>query len=185
MTAPGPPIRHLVIAGLMGAGKTTLAHGLSAALGWPVVDSDAQLEATTGRTARELREHEGTAELHALEARALLHALARPDPSIVCAAASTIEDPACRQALSDDAIVAIWLRGRPETLARRMSQGSHRPVYGTDPVRVLVEQAGRRDPLFASLAPIAVDIDGRTPAQVEQAARDGLVARGVPVPAGD
>ena len=97
----------------------------------------------------------------------------------MCAAASAIEDAACRRALSGEGIVAVWLRGQPATLARRMSEGSHRPVYGADPVRVLAEQAGRRDPLFADLTPVEVDVDGRTPAQVERAARGGLAARGV------
>ena len=49
-----PACDHLVLVGLMGVGKTTVGRHLSERLGWNLVDSDAQVEARTGRTVREI-----------------------------------------------------------------------------------------------------------------------------------
>ncbi len=72
---PLPPVRHVVLVGLMGAGKTTVGRRLAARLGWPWHDSDADIEAATGLTVRDLRERDGVEAMHDLEAAQLLHAL--------------------------------------------------------------------------------------------------------------
>jgi shikimate kinase len=93
------PARHLVLIGLMGTGKTTLGRLAAARLGWPLSDSDAEIQAREGASVRELQERWGAGGLHRLEATILLEALARPEPSVICAAASTIDDERCRAAL--------------------------------------------------------------------------------------
>ena len=37
---PAAPRQHLVVMGVAGAGKTTLAEGVAAALGWPFCEGD-------------------------------------------------------------------------------------------------------------------------------------------------
>ena len=94
-----PAWRHILLVGLMGAGKTTIGRELAGRLGRPFLDSDAQLAALGGRTAREIAAADGIERLHELEATALLAALDEPVPSVIAAAASVIEDPASRAAL--------------------------------------------------------------------------------------
>ena len=136
---------HIVIVGLMGSGKTTVGAAVAAALGRPHRDSDADLLAATGRTARELAADDGIEPLHELELQHLLDALAAPDPVVVSAAASTIDEPAGREALGRPGrqrrLAAGRIRLRPP-LARRADD--HRPLP-----EALAVQARRRDPLFA------------------------------------
>ncbi len=138
MSAAGQTeIRHVVVTGLMGAGKTSVGGAIAARLGWPVHDSDATLLAATGRTAREIRAELGTDGLHRAEARALLDALATDESDVICAAASVIEDPAARAGLARDDVAVIWLRASPAILARRFaSDDEHRPIYGPDQLEV-------------------------------------------------
>ncbi|HEX7473974.1 MAG TPA: shikimate kinase [Candidatus Limnocylindrales bacterium] len=159
-------IRHVVLLGLMGAGKTTVGRGLAGRLGWPLRDSDADLRAATGRTARQLDVERGTVELHRLEAAHLADAVAAPGPSVICAAASTIDDPVLRSALGDPGVLLVWLRAEPATLARRTRRAGHRRDLGPDQAVALAGQAAARYPLLEALRPLVVAVDDRAPSEV-------------------
>ena len=159
----------------MGSGKTVVGRRLAARLGLPWRDSDREIEAATGLTVRELRDRDGVDAMHALEARHLLDALTAPDLSVISAAASTIDVPECRTAMTEPGVAVVWLRAQPATLARRFSaRDRHRPEFGASPEAFLAEQAARRDPLFASLDPIAIDVDRIRPSEVASRAMEAL-----------
>lgn len=175
MQGDGGRPRHVVVLGLMGSGKTVVGRRLAARLGWPWRDSDREIEAATGLTVRELRERDGVDAMHALEARHLLDALAAPGRSVISAAASSIEVPECRAAMTAPGVAVVWLRALPETLARRFSaRDRHRPEYAASPEAFLAEQAKRRNPLFASLDPIVVDVDRIRPNEAVARAMEAL-----------
>jgi shikimate kinase len=163
------PARHLVLVGSMGAGKTTIGTLLSAETGLPLVDNDRVLAAEDG-VAADIARRRGVAVLHERECRQLLAALAAPSPAIVNAAASTIESPDCRASLA--AHVVAWLRVTPEVAADRLHEEAHRRNLGADPVGSLRTLAARRDPLYAAVADVVVDVDAVTPAEASGTIRD-------------
>jgi shikimate kinase len=168
------PVRHIVLVGLMGAGKTTVGGELASRLGLPWHDSDAEIETATGLTVRQLRDRDGVEAMHGLEASHLLRALEDPHPSVISAAASVIDVEACRQALSGPNVAVMWLRATPAVLANRFPLDDHRPSFGTSPLAFLEEQAGRRDPLFRKLDPIVVDVDRIGPGEAVARAIEAL-----------
>ena len=171
------PAGRIVLLGLMGSGKSTVGALLAKRLGWPLRDSDDQLGAATGLTAREFGEAHGTPSLHDAEAGALLAALAMPGPAVIGAAASVIENHAARAALRGPRIAVVWLHGSPAVLAARFGGQPHRPIYGPDPESVAREQARIRDPLFASVEPITIDVGRRSPSEIAEAALDAIRER--------
>ena len=167
--------RHIVVVGLMAAGKTEVGRRLAARLGRPWRDSDLHIEARAGLTVRELRDRDGVDAMHALEATQLLEALADPEPTVISAAASTVDVPECREALTAPDVGVVWLRASPEVLARRFaSSDKHRPEFGDSPLQFLTEQAVRRDPLFASLDPVIIDVDAIRPREAVDRALEAL-----------
>jgi shikimate kinase len=168
-------IRHIVVAGLMGAGKSTVGRALATRLGWAWRDSDLDIEAATGRTVRELRDAEGVDAMHAREAAQLIDALATPEPNVVSAAASTVEVPACRAAMTRPDVAVVWLRAAPALLAERFAaDDDHRPAYGASPEAFLADQAAAREPLLGELATVVVDVDDLAPDEVVAQAVEAL-----------
>ena len=153
--------RHLVLVGLMGAGKTTVGARVASRLGLAFADGDRLLEASAGRTAATLRDEEGVEALHLAESRALRDALASVVPSVIAAAAAVVDDPACRAALRSPGVAVAWLRADPAILGRRFEAdaggaGAHRPAYGAEAEGFLSAQGRRRAARFAACRPFVV-----------------------------
>src|SRR4051794_31328522 len=95
--ASGDRPRHVVLVGMMGAGKTTVGSRLARRLDRPFVDSDVQVERRAARTVRQIFETEGEAAFRAIESEALAEALASEEPAVIAAAGGTVLDPVNRQ----------------------------------------------------------------------------------------
>ena len=148
---------HIVLVGLMGSGKTTVGAALAEALHVPLRDSDADIERETGMTGRQHAARDGIDALHALEGRHLLEALGRPGTTVISAAASTLDDPACRAALREPQHLVVWLDASPAALATRLEPDDHRPAIGPDVAEVLARQAIQRTPALREVADLTLD----------------------------
>ena len=61
----------MLLVGMMGAGKSTVASLLAARLGWPLVDTDVMVENRAGATVAEVFDRDGEAVFRAAEAEAI------------------------------------------------------------------------------------------------------------------
>jgi shikimate kinase len=156
---------HLVLVGLMGTGKTTVGRELARRLGRPLIDSDEQVEARTGRTVREIWRTDGEPAFRVLEAEALAEALASDDPAVIAAAGGVVLAAENRRRLVRAGTV-VWLRGDPAVLAERARRADHRPLLDRDPRAALEAMARDRVPLYEEVADHTVDVTDRTPDQV-------------------
>jgi shikimate kinase len=153
---------HIVLAGPMGAGKTTVGRLLAARLGRPLLDNDIELLRRSGLDPATIARKHGLDELHRREADVLTELLASPEPAVITAAASTIADPAVRELLRHRDV--FWLRADPEVLAARLTaDAAARPDFG-EPVTVTVARlAVERDHLFAEIVDDTIDTGSGTP----------------------
>jgi len=151
---------HVVLVGMMGAGKTSVGERLAAQLGFPFVDSDRQVEALTGRTVREIFESNGEAAFRYEERAALEGALEVSTPSVIAAAGGAVTEAPVRdllRALVDRGGHVVWLRADVDELVERVQDGDHRPLLADDPEGTLEHLQHEREGLYRYVADIVVD----------------------------
>jgi shikimate kinase len=143
--------RHVVLVGLMGAGKSTIGERVADRLGRPFIDSDAVILELKGRHARQVAADEGVGALHTLEHRVVTQALAGDTPAVVAAAASAADNAELVAALRNH--VCVWLRADEATLAQRQPGGVHRrPIEAGEADRI-----AQRTARYRELAALAID----------------------------
>lgn len=118
---------HLVLVGLMGAGKTSVGRICAERLGLPFVDTDALVERHAGRTVAQIFTAEGEAGFRALERQAVAEAVRSPEPVVIACGGGTVLDPENRARLKDRGLV-VWLDAPPAALAARTGEGDDRPL---------------------------------------------------------
>jgi shikimate kinase len=95
---------------------------------------------------------------------------------VIAAAGGTVLDPANRRLLSTHPPV-VWLRADPATLADRLGDGVGRPLLEGDSegsARALRSLAAKREPRYAEVATIVVDVDGLAPPEIVEAVEIAL-----------
>jgi shikimate kinase len=149
----------IFLVGMMGVGKTTVGRLLAQRLKRPFFDSDAQVQANTGKTVPEIFASEGEAAFRAEEKRALREAAESRTPAVVAVAGGAVLDPDNRAVLKSTGTV-VWLRATVATMAKRVGRGAGRPLLGDDPAAALAALYPQRERFYAELADIVVDVDG-------------------------
>ncbi|MGH9007806.1 MAG: shikimate kinase [Acidimicrobiales bacterium] len=172
---PGEKGDRLLLVGMMGSGKTTVGELAAQHLGWPHLDSDAEVEEATGQTIPEIFAEQGEPAFRAAETEALRRAL-DVEPAVVSVAGGAVLDAGNRRMLRDGGTV-VWLRAEVATLAGRVGDGHGRPLLGGDPRQALGELEAVRRPLYAEVADAVVDVDGHTPEEIAALAVGALGER--------
>lgn len=171
------PARHLVLVGMMGAGKTTVGRQVAARLQRPFFDSDEAIEARTGRTVAQIFATDGEPAFRALETEVLAEMLDDPEPAVIAAAGGVVLDAGNRERLRAPSVQVVWLRADPAELARRVAGSTHRPLIDHDPEATLVRLAAERDPLYREVAAMVVDVGGVAVSEVVEQVLCGVGVR--------
>jgi shikimate kinase len=154
----------MVLIGLPGAGKSTVAPILADLLGWRAVDLDDEIVRATGLTVAELFQRDGESAFRAMEARLTVELSSRAY-LVVAPGGGWAAQPGSLEMLPAGT-ASVWLRVTPEEAIRRL-RGSpvRRPLLaGPDPLAALSELAAQRNERYA-LADFTVDVDGLSAAE--------------------
>lgn len=170
-TDPTGPLTHLVLVGLSGTGKSTVAPLLAERRGVVAVDLDRLLEQRFGRPVAQVFLEDGEPEFRRAEAELLAEVLVGP-PAVIATGGGAVLDPESRRRLADAAFV-VWLSAPIDLLVRRLSDvAERRPLLADDPATALRAMAAERDPLYREVADFVVDVERRSPEEIAEMVAD-------------
>jgi shikimate kinase len=185
MSVPEPtnsskPISRIRLIGYRGTGKSAVAQALALRLGWEWIDADVELELRSGKSIAAIFADEGEPAFREMES-AVLAELADRDRVVLATGGGIVLREANRTLLRKGATV-VWLKARPETIFRRVSDDwntvSRRPnltTGGIEEIRDLLEQ---RTALYRQCADLEIDTDEKTILQVGEDILSRLHLRG-------
>ena len=152
-----------VLVGMPGSGKSTIGRRLAKALDVPLLDTDAKIVESTGRSIADLFV-EGEAAFRRIEADVVRAALAEHD-GIVSLGGGAITTPEVREALAGHTV--IYLEISAAEGIRRTSGGTTRPLLaGADPGERFRELMSQRVPLYREVATVRINTNRRNPGAV-------------------
>lgn len=147
----------------MGAGKTTVAGLLAERWGTTVRDTDQDVEAAEGRTISDIFVDSGEAYFRDREREAVAEALAQHD-GVLALGGGAVLDERTREALVGHTVV--HLRVGLSDAVKRVGLGSARPLLLGNVRAQIKGLLDERAPIYASVATLTVDTDGRSASDV-------------------
>ena len=150
---------NIVLAGFMGAGKTTVGRLVAHRLGWPFVDADDEIVARAGMSIPEIFARYGEAHFRQIE-REVCAELARREHTVIATGGGALVDETNLKTMLASGLV-VCLRVSAEAVAERLAGQEGRPVLKGD-WRALLE---RRRPAYDAI-PYQIDTTGKSPEAV-------------------
>ena len=154
---------RVVLVGPMGAGKTTVAGLLGEAWGLPVRDTDADIEASTGREISDIFVESGEAHFRDLEAAAVAAAVAEHDGVLALGGGAVLREETRALLVG---LPVVFLRVGLSDAVKRVGLGVGRPLLLGNVRSRIKALLDERTPVYESVATHVVDTDGRTPLEV-------------------
>ena len=152
--------RNVFLIGPMGSGKTAVGRQLARLLHYTFHDSDADIEAKTGVDIAFIFEKEGETGFRIRE-RESIDRLSRLESIVLATGGGAVIDPKNRTALAERGVV-VYLATSVNQQIERTRHGRHRPLlHDTDPEQKLKELMSRRAILYAEIADLTINTDGR------------------------
>ena len=160
--------RHLWLIGMMGSGKSVVGPLVAYRLAGTFVDTDAVVVSNTGVGIDELWERDGETAFRRLETAAVADVADGPS-AVVATGGGAVIDPVNVTIMAASGAV-VWLRATPETLSRRVGDGSGRPLLaGNVPVDRLRSILEERSAAYEAAADLIVDTDDLAAEEIAEA----------------
>lgn len=150
--------------GLPGAGKSTIGRRLAKALGVEMLDTDAAIEAKTGRSIADIFATDGEQEFRRIEEEVIRAALA-DHQGVLSLGGGAVTTPGVREALAGHTVVFLEISAAEGI--RRTGGSTVRPLLaGPGRAEKFRELMSQRVPLYRRLATIRVNTNRRNPGAV-------------------
>jgi len=150
----------------MGTGKTAIGRKLSRLLNMKLIDVDTEIEKSQKMTINEIFKKFGEPRFREIETE-MIKRLSENENVIISTGGGAVLKQENTDALRKKGVIAC-LMATPETILKRTSRNSNRPLLQVeDPLRRIEELLNFRRPFYEK-ADVIIDTEGKTPLQVAE-----------------
>ncbi|MDR2902761.1 MAG: shikimate kinase [Lactobacillales bacterium] len=145
----------ILLVGMMGVGKTSLGRILSKRLDLPFIDSDKEIEKSTGFSISDLFARFGESEFRIGEEK-IMKRLLKGTPCILSSGGGAFFSEKTRLVASEYA-VSVWIKAPTEVISKRTQGRTHRPLVPSFDNKKAIEKLIKEHYPFYALADITVE----------------------------
>lgn len=163
--------RSIALIGFRATGKSTVGEILARKLGRSFIDMDRRLVHDAGRDITAWVKERGWDSFRRAES-GLLELIRLREALVVATGGGIVLDPQNREALRKD-FSTVWLKATQQTICARLNSDPEspltRPALSCLPLGEEIERMlSEREPLYSQVADIAIDTEGKPPAQIAE-----------------
>lgn len=157
-------MQTIVLTGMMGSGKTTIAKLLSEKLNIKYIDIDSYIEKQEGMKISEIFTKKGENYFRSLEQKIILSVFI-PENSVISLGGGAFENKKIREFLLKNSTV-IYLKTSSEIIYERIKNNTTRPLLcGNMSIEKIDQILRKREKNYES-APIIINTDNKTPERI-------------------
>jgi len=159
-------LKNIVLTGFMGTGKTEVGKELSRLLDMKLIDVDTEIEKSRKLTINDIFKKFGEPRFREIETE-MIKNLSEKKNIIISTGGGAVLKQENTDALRKNGVI-VCLTASPETILRRTSRNSDRPLLQVeDPLKKIKELLNFRTPFYEK-AGIIIDTEGKTPLQIAE-----------------
>ena len=153
---------NVYLVGMMAVGKTTIGRHLASRLDFTFHDTDLVIEQRAGADISWIFELEGEERFRDREQHVIEEFTRRERIVLATGGGAVLRDG--NRALLRQSGIVVYLRSSVELILERTRSDRRRPLLQVDDVREQIETlTAERDPIYESVAHLAITVDGRPP----------------------
>ena len=157
-------MKTIVLTGMMGAGKTTLAEVLAQKLNIKYIDIDTLIESNEGKKIADIFTQNGETYFRKIE-KETIKQITTPTDLVISLGGGALENKDTRDLLLTQTTV-IYLKTSPEIIFERIKNNTSRPLLcGNMSVEKIKEILEKREVNYQS-ATLTITTDNKTPEQI-------------------
>lgn len=154
-------MKHIILIGFMGAGKTTVGKKLAKKLDVKFVDTDQLIEARTEKKISQIFQEQGEAYFRSLETQTLRELLKEPEQMVVAVGGGLPMQPE-NQPLLKELGTVIFLEAGVDALMKRLKNDTTRPkLQGGDLRERITTLMAERKETYLRVADFCVSTENR------------------------
>ena len=161
-------MKTIILTGMMGAGKTTVAHILGEKLNIKSIDIDTLIEQNEGEKISEIFSNKGEEYFRKIEKETIENIFTpTPENLVISLGGGALENSETREFLLNNSTV-IYLKTSPKIIYERIKNNTSRPLLCDNmSVEKITEILEKREANYQS-ATITITTDNKTPNQIAE-----------------
>ena len=161
-------MKTIILTGMMGAGKTTIAHILGEKLNIKSIDIDTLIEQNEGEKISEIFSNKGEEYFRKIEKETIRNLFTtNPEILVISLGGGALENSETREFLLNNSTL-IYLKTSPKIIYERIKNNTSRPLLCDNmSVEKITEILEKREANYQS-ATITITTDNKTPNQIAE-----------------